>query len=124
MSRLTEKINCIECGNERMITKACLKIITRCKACQKIFNRTKARNRYRKTKGISTDAPVGQLIKKKKKKKKEKSKEKSAALSAPPKSKPETKVVPAISPEERERRSQAMAKLLEIFTDKSTVDDW
>jgi hypothetical protein len=123
-TRLKEKINCIDCNAERMITKACLGLVKRCKACQKIFNRDRARNRYRELKGIPIDKPVASIIKKK-----EKTVTKEPTISAwgKPVEKAEEKpkkVEPAVTPEEQERRKIALQKLFDMLGDDSTDDDW
>ena len=114
MSRLTEQIICVDCGTERMVTKACLKMVTRCKPCQKDYNRDKARNRYRDLKNIPTNKPVA---KKKTKAKKVKAKAKKEIIEETPK---EEK--PRITPEQRKT---ALERMMEI-TDKYplTTDDW
>ena len=117
-TRLKVTINCVDCDAERMITKACLELVKRCKPCQKIFNRDKARNRYRALKGIPLDKPIVKLIKKK---------EKAPAPSPIPMAaaKEEPKVTkPTLTPEEDERRQKALAKLFDMIGDDSTVDDW
>lgn len=115
-TRLKVKINCEDCGTERMITKACLSLVKRCKPCQKIFNRNRARNRYRELKGIPLDKPIVSVIKKK-----EKAPEpvKAEVVEEKPK-----KIEPAVTPEEQERRKKALQKLFEMLGDDSTDDDW
>ena len=51
-------IQCVDCGIDREIGKACLNLVKRCKDCQVEFNRKAARDRYRKKKGIPLDKPV------------------------------------------------------------------
>ena len=51
-------IQCVDCGTDREIGKACLNLVKRCKSCQVDFNRKAARDRYRKKKGIPLDKPV------------------------------------------------------------------
>ena len=118
MSRLKVKINCIDCNAERMITKACLKLVKRCKPCQKIHNREKARNRYRELKGIPLDKPI-----------KEKEEKKVVVVEKVVKDnevKEVKKVVTRkqLTPEEEAIRQERIAALLDLLPDKSTDNDW
>ena len=108
------KIKCISCGISREITRACLKLVKRCKECQTEFNRDKARNRYRKLKGIPIDAPVGVVVKKKKTKKVE--------IEVKEEKKPE--IIPSVTPEEAKKRRKIISKLFDLIEDKSTINDW
>ena len=118
MSKLKVKINCVDCGVERMITKACLKLVKRCKPCQKDFNREKARNRYRKLKGIDLDKPV--------KKKKEKKVVVIEKVIENDEVKEVEKIVTRkeLTPEEVALRQERIAALLDLLPDKSTDVDW
>ena len=121
MAKLTEKIECVDCGAERMITKACFGMVKRCKSCQKKFNRNKARERYRKMKGIPLDKPVTNVIKPKKEKKKE-TEAKSAGTFF--QSTPVPRHVSSLTEEEKKIRNEKVAKLLDLLPDKSTDEDW
>lgn len=118
-TRLKHKIECVDCGAERLVTKACLNLVSRCKPCQKIFNRDRARNRYREIKGIPLDKPVVGLIKPKAEKAAPVTFPEPVAAEEEPK-----KVEPAVTPEEQERRRKALERLFEMLGDDSTVDDW
>ena len=120
-NRLKVTINCEDCGAERLITKACLSLVNRCKPCQKIFNRDRARNRYRELKGIPVDKPVTQIIKKK---------EKNRPAEIWPKEpvgkmaeEEEKKVEPARTPEEEARRKKVLEELFSTLGGE-TDDDW
>lgn len=119
-TRFKVTINCEDCGSERIITKACLNLVKRCKSCQKIFNRDRARNRYRELKGIPMDKPI---IGRQKKETKEVKPQKPANVNWGPK---ETVKVeqPLLSEAEIARRKAVMEKLFEQVEDKSTTDDW
>lgn len=60
-------VQCVDCGTDREIGKACLNLVKRCKDCQVEFNRKAARDRYRKKKGIPLDKPVSKKDEKPKK---------------------------------------------------------
>lgn len=118
MSKLKVKINCVDCNAERMITKACVSLVKRCKPCQKVFNREKARNRYRKLKGIPLDKPVTNVIKKKKK-------EKEVQESIKTEEVVEVKTpTNSLTEEELRIRRERISRLLDILPDASTIDDW
>lgn len=124
-SRLSVIINCIDCGAERAITKACLSLVKRCKPCQKIFNRDKARNRYRDLKGIPLDRPIPKKVKEKAPKpkvEKEKEKEKEKVIVNPDVFIPSAPV--ELTDEERERRKVVLNKLMDLIDDDATTDDW
>jgi hypothetical protein len=121
-TRLKVTINCTECNAERLITKACLSLVKRCKPCQKIFNRDKARNRYREIKGIPLDKPIEAIIQKKEKK--EVKKEAPKAFPIPAMVKVKTPPVPVLTKEEQEKREAVMLKLFSTLEDDSSDDDW
>lgn len=124
--RFKVTINCEDCGAERLITKACLNLVKRCKSCQKIFNRNRARNRYRELKGIPIDKPiVGRKKEKESKKEPKKEPPKNTRLIKDLKPKPEPKdIKPELSEAELQRQQAVMNKLFETIKDKSTIDDW
>jgi hypothetical protein len=118
MAKLTEKINCADCGAERMITKACLKLVSRCKPCQKAFNRNRARNRYREINGIPLDKPV---IQQKKKTPKPAEATEEVVVTE--------EKAPPVSTKTPEERKMAIERLISLFgsdggDDVDTVDDW
>lgn len=131
MTIFTEAIKCIDCNAERMITRACLNLILRCKTCQKEFNKSKARNRYRGIKGIPFDGPIAPMIVKKELKK--------AVVILPkpqvdPPAKEEAKEKPqktkvSVDPvTETKRKEKAIERLLRLFgqneEDVLTEKDW
>ena len=125
---LDNKITCEDCGEERMVTKACAKTAKRCKSCQKEFNRVKARDRYRISKGLPLDGPIQSIIKKKKVKEVVQEVRQGGIRDAWGNlivEKTKSKVmVPTISEEEQNRRNALLSELLDKLEDKSTVDDW
>lgn len=106
-------INCVDCGVERSITGACKNLAKRCKVCQKEHNKTQARNRYRLSAGVALDKPV---LKKK---------EPKPSQTLPEiKEEPQKIVSPSRTPEEKEKRLASVQRLIGMFNDKATTDDW
>lgn len=121
MTRLTESITCIDCGAQRKVTKACANTVIRCKSCQKAYNREKARNRYRKLKGIPLDKTVTPITKKKKQSPQT---QQAPAISQPEKS----NLTPKEIKVEKKRKKKAIERLIEKFgVDDDTMsssNDW
>lgn len=129
-NRFKVTINCIDCGIERLITKACLSLVKRCKDCQKEFNRDKARNRYRKVKGIDLDKPVNSPKPKKKKEKETIQEELNAWEAASDQDFVEVEPAPIkttvneLTEEEKQHRKEILESLLSMIDDDTTVEDW
>lgn len=107
-----------KCGKVRKVPNAARHEVTRCDDCQIEYKRRKARERYRRRKGLSLDyVPPART------KKKAASVTKSSWLdlkidSPPPPPKPE------LSPEEQTKHDSKMKSLFALIDDSSTDDDW